>query len=289
MYYLRGYDAVMGTVQELAEVYSAGPLDSLAAIRTGYVDFINHVQTLPPFPHADQPLYQLDTDIVRQLLAHYGAECMLTDLKDDVVIADLSAMTTALAVIESQLVKLLVIEPRLHDVFMTVIHTLFYARSTKSGGGSVSSALGVIWCGHRKDWTGNDVLEFLVHELTHNLVFLDEYRYVHWVDLELIADHENWARSTILKCPRPMDKVFHSLVVAHEVLSFRRQVGEPISPQVHPASLDILKNALDTVESIYSVVERVPLVTPRVLEVTALIERNLRTWQQQGVGDIVGV
>jgi len=287
MYYLRGHDAIMGTIRELADVYSKDPLDSLAALRAGYIDFLNQVQILPPLPLANQPLYQLDTDIIRQLLAHYESECMLTELTHDMVIADVPSMTAALSVIRSRLAELQVVAPRLHDLFLTVIHTLFYARSMESGGGSVSSAMGVIWCGHRKNWTGNDVLEFLVHELTHNLVFLDEYRYVHWVDLELIADPRNWPRSAILKRSRPMDKVFHSLVVAHEVLSFRRQVGEPISPIVHPGSQDILANALVTVESIYRVVERTPLVTPRVLEVTALIERNLRTWQQQDVTDAV--
>lgn len=166
------------------------------------------------------------------------------------------------------------INPVLCAIFDFAIHTIFYHRSKESGGGSVSSAPGVIWCAPRLNWTPDDMAEFLVHELTHNMLFIDERRYQHYIDFDDIAKPENYARSAILMRPRPLDKVFHSLIVSHEVISFRLENGEPEAPNVHPSNTVMLDAAHDTIESIHGLLSNKSLVTSRFMELLDKIEAS---------------
>jgi len=168
------------------------------------------------------------------------------------------------------------VNPGLGRVFDLVIHTLFFHRSRNSGGGSVSSAPGVIWCSPRRTWSPDDMAEFLVHEFTHNMLFLDERRYEHYKDPQLLADPEMFAVSAVLKIPRPLDRTFHSLVVASEVLSFREENGEPAAPLVHPSTQELLRSCRSTIDGIRAVIARKSLVTPRFLEVLEKVDEQVR-------------
>ena len=89
----------------------------------------------------------------------------------------------------------------------------------------------------------------LIHEFTHHAMFLDELRYKHY-SYEMVMDRSTWARSAILNASRPLDKVLHSIVVATEVLLFRKyHLGHPTNPRVHPPT-DLMIEQLD--ESILS-------------------------------------
>lgn len=61
-------------------------------------------------------------------------------------------------------------DPEFVMFFDFFIHTMFYQRARHSGGGSVSGALGVIWCAINRQWNDEDIVEFLVHELAHQHV-----------------------------------------------------------------------------------------------------------------------
>jgi hypothetical protein len=57
--------------------------------------------------------------------------------------------------------------------------------------------------------------------LAYHLLLIDERVHGHYVSYAKLADKRNYAHSAILKCNRPLDKVFHSLVVATELLASR--------------------------------------------------------------------
>ncbi|MCL6326118.1 aKG-HExxH-type peptide beta-hydroxylase [Pectobacterium polaris] len=136
-------------------------------------------------------------------------------------------------------------------IFDLVIHTIFFRKSTNefntaSFGGSSSTAIGSIWISGHGDLTYHDVAEFLLHELTHHLLFIDE-RCHEQFNYQEIVKPENYSMSALLGKRRPLDKVVHSILVSHEILNARRNYLESDMVTIHPAT-DILKN--NTINSI---------------------------------------
>lgn len=79
--------------------------------------------------------------------------------------------------------------------------------------------------------TKADVMEMLLHELTHHLLFVDEHNYQHFTYPELIKK-ENYAFSAILNMMRPLDKVVHSIVVATELVKARTRFLHDVDARV---------------------------------------------------------
>lgn len=104
-----------------------------------------------------------------------------------------------------------------------VIPSVVFLGSTRARGGSFSGLLGIIWCGIHEGWTIEDYEEFWIHESTHQFLFLDEIVHEHY-DYETFANKENWSQSAILNMRRPLDKVFHSIAVAIEIIAYRLHI-----------------------------------------------------------------
>jgi hypothetical protein len=135
----------------------------------------------------------------------------------------------------------------------------------------------------KRNWTEMDIAEFLVHELTHNLLFLDELCYDHYIDIPSITQKENYAKSSILGINRPLDKAFHSLLVTHELLSYRQEAGEPEHLHAHPSSAKIFPACRETISSIKYVTSRKNLVTPRFFYILDKIEKSLNQLENQAL------
>lgn len=116
-------------------------------------------------------------------------------------------------------------------------------------GGSTSDGLGIIWANPNMNWRAVDTAEFLVHELTHQCMFLDEICSSHY-DYELILQEENWSQSAILNKLRPVDKVLHSIAVATELLLFRERVGHPASSRAHPPTTKLVQQLESSITSL---------------------------------------
>lgn len=273
MFYLEGPEEALKTIIVLASRDERAR--DLGDLRRKYIDFTVSVggECMRP---ADANMVCYDEGRIKPLISKYLAYSILTDIPADVI--DTPHEARAEAMEEVMRGKLLLAEdnPELHAYFDLVIHTLFYQRSEESGGGSVSSAPGVIWCAPRRTWSQEDIAEFLVHELAHNALFLDERRYQHYLDFESISNPDYFAVSSILGKPRPLDKAFHSLVVAHEVLAHRRKTGEPRNPVVHPPSEKLFVAAQKTVASIRGLLEKHPhIVTARFRDLLDTVELSI--------------
>ncbi|HTL34159.1 MAG TPA: HEXXH motif-containing putative peptide modification protein [Kofleriaceae bacterium] len=140
----------------------------------------------------------------------------------------------------------------LHDVFSTVINRIFVVELDKEGGGSSMRSVGAIWANPTSSASVWDLAEFLVHELTHQTLILDEQVHGHFTDRT--AAHSGSGgflpKSSIRNARRPLGPVFHSLAVALEVASFRALVGEQYEPKLHPGTDRLLASAQDTIRSI---------------------------------------
>lgn len=273
MYYLEGKPLIFGQATQLTQAVLG---ENAQFDRSHYQDFLGHVAPGSLRSRLSQELFLYDQDDIQRFTAHYLGDHNLTDLRTEFEETPLCSMVDGLKQVEKALHLMSQLDEGLHATFKSFIHTLFYHRSADSGGGSTSTLPGVIWCCNRRDWDAWDIVEFLVHELTHNLVFIDEYYHVHYPDLEKIEAPENYALSAVLKRPRPLDKVFHSLVVAYEVLQLRRRFNDPQSPKAHPRTPHLLEQCRDTIRSLETLLEQKPdLVSERVKVLILKIKREI--------------
>jgi len=143
-----------------------------------------------------------------------------------------------------------------HELIECLITDIFILPSERARGGSTSQAIGVIWFDPKLSYGPCDVMEMIVHELTHQLMFIDELRRPHY-DYALLLKENSWPTSAILKTRRPFDKALHSAVVAMEVLLLRNNyIGHPQEPAVHPPTRILQDQLLDTINSMDEILEK---------------------------------
>lgn len=209
----------------------------------------------------------------QSLVEHFGVQSTLNDLEQEKVISKDYQENSPFTLKQTfyALERLRSVDPQLHHLFEIVIEKIFFAGSALAGGGSSSSALGCIWLNPRAHWTEQDYLEFFVHELTHNLVFLDERRTLHYGDFGEIEKAENYAYSAILKRARPLDKVIHSLFVVYEVLEFRLKHFNPANKTfLHPDTENLFNGAFETLKSLRKV--KLQLLSQHVKDLVSELE-----------------
>jgi hypothetical protein len=138
----------------------------------------------------------------------------------------------------------------------TVITDVFILPSELATSGSTSQAIGVIWANPRLSLSLHDFIELYVHEFTHNALFLDELRHRHYYYANIV-DENTWATSAFLKKTRPLDKVFHSIIVGVEIVLLRdRLIGHPSMPRIHPPSGEIISQLYESIDCLEKVVLR---------------------------------
>ena len=149
---------------------------SVDELRAKYIVFVTRLlgEDICPDRGGEQVTY--DDRKITKLLTLYEDDSPLTDLKIQVSETPDGARREAMARVLETKRQISKVDPVFIALFDFYIHTLFYQRSPDSGGGSISSGLGVIWCSISKRWTHDDIHEFLLHELTHNLLFLTKGR-----------------------------------------------------------------------------------------------------------------
>lgn len=233
-------------------------------LQKAYRDFLKQVQPQVPKPKDIDPVFLWKKRDITPLLDIFKEESILDDF-EEVFDADSPLLSDSPACrIQDALIKLQEFDSSFADLIDIVIHTIFSSPSKLAGGGSTSAAIGCIWVDLRSHWDEQDILEFLVHETTHNLVFLDELCYTHYSSYTEIAKRKNFAWSAILSKPRPLDKVFHSIIVSLEILLFRTDYfGHPEKCCLHPPTSILLEQTNRSIDSIMNDVNLKRLLTDR--------------------------
>jgi hypothetical protein len=169
--------------------------------------------------------------------------------------------------------------PQHFALFNLAITDFLIAGSSRGRAGSVSTAPGCIWIGNIFKYDDWEVAEILVHELVHTLVFLDENQHCHY-DYSRISKPENYAVSSILKMPRPVNKVFHSIIVATELILFRKFVGQATKiHRVHPPTTDLLGQLYTSISGLQDLLVREPsIITTRAAALLAKCQRSLMSF-----------
>jgi hypothetical protein len=269
MFYLRGLEHNLQNVLLFCQHHRPveGPCTRhrLKAIYNQRLALSQEACTLTSRP---EPELVVDGDEVMRLASAYRNQGDRVPL-DDVAIrralprqspavrsAQRSATQEALALLRTG-------NPPLGGLFDLVINRIFFFDLPEAHGGSHPGALGVIWASPPLTWAAVDGAEMLLHELTHQLLFLEEAVRGLFLDRFSVGSPDNHARSAFLDVPRRPDQALHSLVVGAELLLAReRWLGHrrrrSMAHQPSPRLLDDCRRCAD---SLHGLAARGPLLT----------------------------
>lgn len=239
------------------DLSTARSLTSIGDIQSAYRSFIEHVQNRRPSGSPGATRIITSAREANQFRSVFTNDSLLDDKKQSEVIRTCrDAQATEKRALLKRALKELALHSNEHRLlFDTVITDIFILPSEIARAGSTSSALGVIWANPKLQYSLHDVIEMLVHELTHHEMFLDELRHAHY-DYKTMLDKRTWAQSAILHVSRPLDKVLHSAVVATEILLLREQIlGHPIRPAIHPPTPMLMRYVGESLASMDAVLQ----------------------------------
>ncbi|MBI4041218.1 MAG: hypothetical protein HY390_05065 [Deltaproteobacteria bacterium] len=254
MFHLIGFEQNLETLILLAKPYAGHKnIYDLNSLKKAYFRFLKKIQPNVPLPQKSTLEFVSNPELIAKLIKLFMVDTELNDIENIMNSGNASYAKKALNNIQQSYQRLLERNPSFGSLFNLVVNMIFCAQSKMAGGGTTSAAIGVIWSDHRPHWQNQDFIEFFIHETSHTLLFLDEYRYQHYRDLKQVAKPENYTPSAILQKNRPLDKVLHSLIVATEILLARSTwLGEPSTCQLHPPTSILLpqtRNALSSLQN----------------------------------------
>jgi hypothetical protein len=116
----------------------------------------------------------------------------------------------------------------LRELIDLTIGEIFLAQEDGSEGGTMSSAVGLIWLNPHTAWDPRKTGENIVHEWIHNMLFLaDMVDPLFAVDYTGLSADSAHATSAILHRKRPFDRCYHSAAVAAGLVFYHAISGDP--------------------------------------------------------------
>jgi hypothetical protein len=134
----------------------------------------------------------------------------------------------------------------------------------------------VVWLSLPLDLPVQDATEFLVHELTHQMLFLDDWRARHVLAPERLAEPATQCVSAVRRTRRRADLVFHSVIVAAEILAFRARHQSSGPFRLHPDSASLRAAALGARENLQEIPGFEALFSPRARAILQAAGESLR-------------
>jgi hypothetical protein len=289
MFFLKGQRASLETVYALAKTRlpAEGPA-SAPVLRRAYLRTLSSIQPSVPIDlDAAAACLIDDAACEAKLLRLFSVDCPLNDLAQHEAIRSgvYSPETTRgeLQAIRDVLSADPGADSGVWRWFQFVVHSVFCSHSDVASGGTTSGAVGVIWIKRPSGFEPTDLKELLLHEMTHTLMFLDEWRFGHYLDYPAIARRENYALSPILAKQRPLDKVVHALMVTAEVLSFRElHAGHPHGQRRHPDSDRLIRAAEQSIASVRGLPNVKQLLAERAFFLIEECARRIRSLKPTG-------
>ncbi|MFI6309872.1 aKG-HExxH-type peptide beta-hydroxylase [Nocardia fusca] len=286
---LYGYQEVITSVYKFSHAENVGQVTNLETLKGQYARFLS-VHSSFPVNQSTDPFIHSET--VESILASaYNGKADIDDMDQYKIVGESYADSDRERRIErlgSALTRTLALDEQLDAIFRLVVHSIFVkrtnevtgdgSRAIRAYGGSSSNAIGTIWISTGQTVTDLDLAELFIHELTHHLLFIDEYSHHHF-NYDLIAEPSNFALSAIRGTMRPLDKVVHSIVVSAELLAARKAYLHRIAEDqtVHPADQQLHTDLLSSIASIWRLTNLSDLLTPRAVDLVARAESSLQS------------
>jgi hypothetical protein len=232
-------------------------IETAEELRNGFLAFLAARQPSVPI-NTTGDVFVLDPAIQSRLSVAFSKGA-LNDLNQEDVVGEAyqeDVLEAKTSVVRGALNDLLMMDQDFAFVFEMAIHSIFVRPSKPakmvhgSHGGSSSASIGAIWLAVSDSIRRIDLIEMLIHELTHHLLFIDELNHPQF-NYELIKLRENYALSAILKRQRPLDKVVHSIVVGASLVDARRRfLGNHEATVIHPVTSDLQKDVVAAIDSV---------------------------------------
>lgn len=258
MYYLTGGDQVIHNIKTLVGRPKAGPM-SLQTLKRQ----LN--KSLAQFQHQNVLSCGWEPEIVdspiqeKKLLAHFIEPEVEGDILEPITskVIELAIQNRNAARIrrdqtkvQKALSQIKYQSSFLHDIINLTVNRIFFADVEDNLGGSTERALGIIWMNLPGNADTQSIEEFLVHECTHQMTFYD-----HLADplfpRDIYSRPKAVAISSIRKAKRPLPLVLDSLLVACEILDYRKFNGyTPNASCFHPSNAELVQNASITLNYI---------------------------------------
>lgn len=161
--------------------------------------------------------------------------------------------------------------PALGYLLDILVHTIVSTVPPRSpGSGSLPPQMGVIYINPGPGWDATAVRECLLHELTHMLVSVDEFRRPHHPDTRTAWGIGEIIPTAVTGRPRSLNISFQSVIVAAELLSLRSAEGR--EGGVHGSDAVVADAALRACSSILALPALEGLATARFLELLGAAE-----------------
>lgn len=221
MYGSYGIETCVQAIYALSEpfVESSESIQTMSDLKPAYVRFLQSIHS--QFPIDNSEVVVRDRDRIMQFSAAFNSS-LIDDLQQEKMIGglyDAAILEKNVELVERSLAELNRLNPELSELFQLAVHAVILCGSgqnqegRRAHGGTSNRCIGVIWLNIHPGLSVENIIEMLIHELTHTLVFLDELIHAHF-NYYTIGKEQYWALSSILKKTRPMDKVVHSIVVS---------------------------------------------------------------------------
>ncbi|MBX9889740.1 MAG: hypothetical protein K2X94_00510 [Amoebophilaceae bacterium] len=209
-----------------------------------------------------------------RLVSYFNADSIFHDEKN---LLSPSASDHIKKEIQVKLSAIEQLNPKLFEVFDLLVHSILISACENSYGGTHSKAIGVLCISPIvSSWTIDVFYEFICHELTHMLMFLDEHRFTHFIDIYAAAQKENYSVSAILAKNRPLDKVLHSIVVSVEIILSRNKVfkNQNQSNVLHPDTSTLIRQTRQSITKILAMINIKSMLSHRAFD---LLEKCSKT------------
>lgn len=264
IYLLTIEEQIKNALSLINKFYDKSP-DTYEELKKLYIDFLKkrHPEVSELFINSDTQFItdkNLTEPFLKKATKHDNS--LIDDLNQghiiDVGLSDVDIKQ--IEIMKEALKSLQFLYEEFYNSINLVIPSVVFLGSTRAKGGSFSGLLGIIWCGIHEDWTVSDYQEFWIHESTHHFLFLDEIVHEHY-DYDTFAHKENWSHSAILNIKRPLDKVFHSIAVAIEVIAFRVnifKINNNFRTKAHPETNVLFKQIWNSLDSLQDSLNRSP-------------------------------
>jgi hypothetical protein len=291
MFHLEGSSEILRNAAVLSHPYLDDPGSvSSESLRTAYLKFLRELAGSSDYAdYLDGRLKQRDTDG-----AGNAAEMLFTDSSLEIEILgaifgnpDKSGPDLFSPASAWQLQKcrdggefIARRDVQLAGLITLLTHTVFTVQTSWRGSMSDRRAIGATLIIPGENWHENDIAEAFIHEFTHTALFLDERAKGHF----RVGADEVLLHSAIRKDERTLPAVVHSLLVATEVLSWRKahDLWDTISFRLHGSSQAMLEKARDSHRTLVSLpnwhADQGGIVKERMFQLVAAAGRRLDTF-----------
>lgn len=259
----------------------------LASLRVGFTRYLRYMQPKVPLHDLEDLVVTDEPVLCNQLfqLFQYDGDGRVMDDED---LAAMRLEEQAVPIDRLQRIRaawaaLQRYDPDVARLLNVLLRTVFcYLGDQGTGAGTSVNALGTIWTYPSAQWEERDLVEMILHESTHNLIFISERITTLYSDYSVLSDPLNRPISAIRKVPRRLDLVVDSLIVAVEILHYRSRFGwHDWQPVLHPSSISLVQSARDTLLSIRALPAWPSLFSPAGYALFERCDADLRAFDSE--------